>query len=90
MHARKFAREMGSRIIMSEHRIGQVLAELKELSGRRTEKAVTMWVQPIDEGWSCELDLSNEELEIANELAAELSGLMDFKVTFPSFPYRPK
>lgn len=72
------------------NRINEILAEMKKLSQAPSEKAVTMWIQPIDEDWSCEFDFSNEEMHLAEELAAELDALMDFRVTFPTFPYRSK
>ena len=44
----------------------------------------------MDEGWSYEFDFSAEEMDLANELTGELDFLMNFRVSFPTFPYEPK
>lgn len=72
------------------NRIEEIIAELYIISERQTEKTVTMWIQPIDEGWSCEFDFSNEELNLTNDLTEELNGLMNFRVSFPLFAYKAK
>ena len=72
---------------MSE-RLQQALAELVEISKRETSKTATMWVQPMDEGWSYELHFSSEELAATHALTDEIASLMNFRVTFPLFRYR--
>jgi len=72
------------------NRINEIVAELKKISEPQSEKTVTMWIQPIDEGWACEFDFSDEELDLTHDLTAELNVLMNFRVTFPQFAYRPK
>ncbi len=72
------------------NRINEIIAELKEISEAQSVKTVTMSIAPIDEAWSCEFDFSAEELDLSQDLTSELHVLMDFRVTFPLFPYRPK
>ena len=71
-------------------RITEIIAELNKISGCKTQKAVTLWIQPIDEGWSCEFDLSREELDLTNDLTEELNEIMNFRVSFPLFAYKAK
>lgn len=71
-------------------RIREIIAEMNEISKRQSEKTCTMCIQPIDEGWSCEFDFSNEELDLTNDLTDELNGLMNFRVSFPVLAYKAK
>ena len=71
-------------------RFKEIIAGLKKLSEIPSTKAVTMWIQPIDDGWSYEFNFSEEEMNAAHELCAELDSLLNFRVTFPTFAYRPK
>ena len=73
---------------MSGSRLAKVIADLTEISERESQKVVTMWIQPVDESWSCELNFSNEELELTNDLVSELHELMEFRVSTPVFPYK--
>ena len=72
------------------NKIQDVIDELKRISETQSTKTVTMWIQPMDEGWSYEFDFSAEEMDLANELTGELDFLMNFRVSFPTFPYEPK
>lgn len=75
---------------MSKVRIKEILAEMQLMSKTVSDKTTTMWVQPRDEAWAYELDFSDDELKLAQELASELHSLMEFRVTFPLFPYEAK
>lgn len=74
---------------MSKARIKEILAEMKLMSKNVSDKT-TMWVQPRDEAWAYELDFSDDGLKLVQELASELHSLMEFRVTFPLFPYEAK
>lgn len=93
LHDRRFeesGNEIATDSLMPSDRINEIILKLEELSNRGTKKSVTMWIQPTEAPWGCELHLSKEELDIANELNAELFSLMNFKVQMPVFPYKEK
>lgn len=85
-----FSTPQNHHTFISKERIRELIAELKKISERQTEKTVTMWIQPLDENWSYELHFSNEERDLTYELLAELNALMKFRISTPVFPYRPK
>lgn len=93
LHDRRFdvsREEITKKSLVPSDRINEIILILKELSNRGTKKSVTMCIQPTEESWGCELHFSKEELDIANEMNAELFSLMNFKVQMPVFPYQEK
>lgn len=73
--------------LMDTRKIKDVIAELSEVSARKSQKKVTMWLQPIDENWFYELHFSSEELALTSNLIDELHHLMEFRLSTPTFPY---
>jgi hypothetical protein len=76
---------------VQEHsRLDQILLELKALHDKQSEKAYEVWVRPLEENWSYDYLLSEEEMTTANPLLEELSGHFSGNLSVSTFPYTPK
>lgn len=76
--------------VQERSRLDQILLELKALHDKQSEKAYEVLVRPLEENWSNDYLLSEEEITTANALLEELSGHFSDNLSVSTFLYTPK